>query len=160
MNKRIQSYIEQFNQIFDGEPWLDETFGKKLKGLTDEQVFTKAPDNNHSVAEVISHLVAWRKEYVRRLFENSPDRMLSDESAHNWIPAEELKKQGWQHLYDDFKQSQRELIGLLQNKEDSFLDEHLAGTDHIKEYYLAGLLHHDVYHLGQVGLILKWAKKI
>lgn len=158
MNKRIESYIEQFKQIFDGEPWLDETFRKKLGDLSDAQVFVKSPNENHSVAEVISHLIVWRREYLRRLADDSPERMLNDESPHNWKPVEELQEEGWQPLYEDFKQAQRELIELLQGKDDDFLDEPLAGTDHIKEYYLAGLLHHDVYHLGQVGLILKWVK--
>jgi uncharacterized damage-inducible protein DinB len=158
MNKRIQSYIDQFNQIFNGDPWLDETFRKKVGDLTDAQVFVKSPNENHSVAEVISHLIVWRREYLRRLADDSPERMLGDESPHNWKPVDALKKEGWQTLYEDFRNTQRELIELLQDKDDSFLDELLAGTDHIKEYYLAGLLHHDVYHLGQVGLILKWVK--
>lgn len=65
MKTRIQSYIEQFTQLYDGDPWLDETFNKKLDDLDEEQAFTKAPGNNHSVAEVVSHLIEWRKEYMR-----------------------------------------------------------------------------------------------
>ncbi len=39
-----------------------------------------------------------------------------------------------------------------------FLDGQLGETEFNKEYFVAGLLHHDLYHLGQIGLILKWAK--
>lgn len=158
MEKRIQSYIEQFTQLFNGHPWLDETFSKKLDDLGDEQVFIEAPNNNHCVAQVISHLTEWRKEYLRRLANNSPERMLNDDSPNNWFSKEHLKKTGWAVLYGEFKQTQQQLVELLQSKSDDFLDEPLAGTDHNKEYYVAGLLHHDAYHLGQIGLILKWAK--
>lgn len=85
--------------------------------------------------------------------------MLNDDSGNNWIPVEQLKTTGWQNLYNDFKKTQHELINLLQSKNDNFLEENLASTEHDKEYYVAGLLHHDCYHMGQIGLILKWAKQ-
>jgi uncharacterized damage-inducible protein DinB len=158
MKARIRSYIEQFSQVFNGKPWLDETFCKKLDPLSEQQVFTQAPGNNHSVAEVVSHIIVWRNEILRRLVDNSSERMLTDESADNWKPLQELRQTGWQQLYTDFKQLQEELINLLESRDDNFLAEQLADTEWNKEYFVAGLLHHDIYHLGQIGLILKWAK--
>ena len=72
---RINSYLEQFNQIFKGNPWIDESFSKKLDSLFNENVFTQAPGNNHSVAEVVSHLTVWREEIIRRLICNSSVRI-------------------------------------------------------------------------------------
>ena len=155
---RIESYINQFNQLFNGDPWLDETFAKKLDSLTSEQAFIQAPGNNHSVAEVVSHVIEWRKEVIRRLAENSSERRLTGESGENWKSLEQLQRIGWQQLYSNLKQTQQELVNLLETKGDHFLDEQLADTEFDKEYFLAGILHHDLYHLGQIGLILKWAK--
>lgn len=158
MHTRIQSYIQQFNQIFNGEPWLGESFGKKLNEISEKQAFTKSPDNNHSVADIVSHVTVWRKEIIRRLIYNSSERLLTEESIANWKNPEELQQAGWQQLYIDLKQSQEQIIQLLENKDDSFLESQLAETEFNKEYFLAGILHHDIYHLGQIGLILKWAK--
>lgn len=158
MTTRIQSYIEQFNQIFDGNPWLDETFSKKLNNLPDKEAFNPSPDNNHSVAEVVSHIIVWRREIIRRLKENSSERLLTEESADNWKNLQVLQQIGWPKLYEDLKQSQQQLIELLENKNDAFLDEQLGETAFNKEYFVAGILHHDLYHLGQIGLILKWSK--
>ncbi len=155
---RISSYKEQFNQIFHGNPWLDESFSKKLDDLSDENVFSQAPGNNHSVAEVVSHITTWRQEIMRRLIDNSSVRMLTEESPDNWKPLHQLQQRGWQQLYEDLKQSQQEIIRLLENADDNFLEEKLGETEFDKEYFIAGLLHHDIYHLGQIGLILKWAK--
>lgn len=159
MTSRIQTYINQFNQVFNGNPWLDESFSKKLDSLSEAQAFTQSPGNNHSVAEVVSHLTEWRNEITRRLTDNSPERRLTDESPHNWISYEQLQQTGWQQLYADLKRSQHQLINLLESKDDYFLDEQLGETEFNKEYFVAGLLHHDLYHLGQIGLILKWAKQ-
>lgn len=158
MVSRTQSYIHQFRQLFDGNPWLDETFAKKLDKLSEHEVFLQSPGNNHSVAEVVSHIIEWRIEVMRRLIENSGERKLTEESANNWKTSKELQESGWKELYDNLKHSQQQLINLLESNDDNFLDEKLGETEFNKEYFVAGLLHHDVYHLGQIGLILKWAK--
>src|SRR3954467_15125611 len=110
MTSRIQSYIDQFNQLFNGNHWLDETFAKKLDDLSDIQAFTQSPGNNHSVSEVVSHITEWRKELIRRLSENSSERTLIDESPANWRSLKELQQIGWQKLYSDLAQSQQYLI--------------------------------------------------
>ena len=158
MRTRIHSYKEQFTQVFDGEPWLDESFQKKLNNLKDKEVFTHSPDNNHSVAQVVSHIVVWRREVIRRLNDNSSERLLTEESTDNWKNSLVLREAGWQQLYADLRQSQQQLMKLLEDKDDDFLDEQLGDTTFKKEYFLAGILHHDLYHLGQIGLILKWSK--
>lgn len=104
-------------------------------------------------------MTEWRKEIVRRLVNNSSQRELTEESPGNWKPLAELQQSGWQQLYADFKQSQQHLMNLLEGKDDRFLDEQLGKTEFNKEYFVAGLLHHDLYHLGQIGLILKWIKQ-
>jgi hypothetical protein len=53
--------------------------------------------------------------------------------------------------------------GLLRTKVDDFLLEKYYDTD-FKGYYpykfvVHGMLHHDVYHLGQLGLIIKFLKR-
>ena len=158
MRTRVQSYIKQFTQIFDGDPWLDESFHKKLNNLSDEEAFTQSPDNNHSVADVVSHVIVWRNEIIRRLNHNSSQRLLTEESTDNWRKPEALRQAGWQQLYSNFEESQQQLMKLLEDKHDDFLDEQLGETEFNKEYFLAGILHHDLYHLGQIGLILKWSK--
>ncbi len=155
---RIKSYINQFSLVFNGNPWLDESFAKKLDGLSEAEAFTQSPGHNHSIAEVVSHLIEWRKEIIRRLVDNLSDRRLTDESPDNWKPLAQLREESWQKLYSDLKQSQQQLINLLEGKDDIFLDEQLGDTGFNREYFVAGLLHHDIYHLGQIGLILKWAK--
>lgn len=156
MHSRVQSYITQIRQVFDGSPWLNETFSKKLDNISAQQAFSQSPEGHHSVAEVVSHVIEWRKEVTRRLADNSSERKLTEGSPNDWKPVKELQQIGWSQLYDDLKQTQQKLLKLLENKDDSYLDEQLGDTEFNKEYFLAGLLHHDLYHLGQIGLILKW----
>ncbi len=140
----------QFREIFNGAPWLDETFAKKIDNLSEEDAF-RTPYNLHSVAEIISHLLEWRKEIISRL-EGNPRKMKFD-SPENWITNETLKKHGFKSLWQDFEDSQQELYKMLQTHDDHFLSQPWSNVDN--EYLLRGLLHHDIYHLGQIGLILR-----
>ncbi|HEX8675843.1 MAG TPA: hypothetical protein VF700_01415 [Segetibacter sp.] len=56
MTACIHSFIMQFCQVFDGNPRLDESFGKKLDNLSEVEAFTQSPNHNHSVSEVVSHI--------------------------------------------------------------------------------------------------------
>lgn len=157
MQKRIASYIKQFNEVFNGNPWVDETFSKKLDALTQGQAFAQAPGNNHSIAEVVSHLIVWREEVLRRLNGNTAASNITDESPENWRDIDVLREKGWKELYEKFKHSHHTIIHFLQFKTDDYLDELLGKSNHTMEYYITGLLQHDLYHLGQIGLIAKWA---
>lgn len=58
----------------------------------------------HSVAEIISHLVEWRKEVLSRLQGNPRGLEMTD--AANWRGNAELKEKSWKKLLKEFYNSQ------------------------------------------------------
>jgi uncharacterized damage-inducible protein DinB len=154
MKTLIESYITQFSQLFDGDPWVGESFTAKLGNLSPEEAFHQPFGKLHSAAEVVAHIIAWRNEELRRLATGG-ERRLHMESPENWPSNESLRQKGWQHLYDELKESQRRLIAFLKEIDDAFLLKKTNREGHIGEYFIAGLLQHDWYHLGQIGIILK-----
>jgi len=156
MDKVINNLILQFEEVFNGLPWLDESFTKKFKLVNEENAFIRPQKEVHSIAEILSHLVIWRTEVLNRLKGN--DRQLSAESPENWISNNKLKKEGWEQLLSNFKQSQIELKSFLELQNDDFLE--LPYFDSNYKYLVEGLLHHDLYHLGQIGLVQKMLSHI
>ncbi|CAN5404829.1 hypothetical protein BH23BAC1_BH23BAC1_29500 [soil metagenome] len=151
-NKLIQCYVHQFKDTLEGDNWLDENFKKKMDAITEEQVFTRPMNAIHSIAELIAHLTVWRRATTLKL--KGQKATLTMESPENWRTNQELKKIGWGQLKEDFYQSQQELINFIENKEDSFLDN--VGPEGYKfEHMIGGLIHHDLYHLGQMGITIK-----
>ena len=67
---------------------------------------------------------------------------------------------GWARIKSDYDSSLSELIELLKRKDDVFLNDKYYDTDFKGEYeysfLLNGMLHHDIYHLGQLGIIIKF----
>ena len=67
------------------------------------------------------------------------------------------------NIKSEYDKTLSELIELLKGKEDEFLDEQYYDTDfkgNFKyRFVINGMLHHDIYHLGQLGIIIKHLKE-
>ena len=140
---------------------MGPTYKRHLEGLDENLVFIRPLPDMHSVAEIISHLTLWRQETLLKIKTGKGSK--TDACEENWLPNEILRNKGWEQLKSEYEQTLEELIELLERKDDSFLSEQYYDTD-FKGYYpyefvLNGMLHHDIYHLGQLGLIIKYLNK-
>jgi uncharacterized damage-inducible protein DinB len=152
-NVLIKKYVHQLQQAYYGGNWLDEDMEKKLRLINDENAFFKPDSYVHSVAEVVSHIVEWRKELLER-FQFGRFPKLKIDSPNNWIPNDTLKRNGWAYLKAQLEETQGEIVALLEAKDDSFLELNWAGQEDYG-HLVTGLIEHDIYHLGQIGLIYK-----
>lgn len=159
----IKNIIEQLTEVNNGKLWIgtQSTIERKLKQIDESLVFTRPISGLHSVAELISHLTFWRQEAISTI--KTGKGSVTEESKGNWRTNDELIKSGWQKLRTDYDNSLTELVELLQQKEDSFLSEHYDDIDFggksTYSYLLNGMLHHDLYHLGQLGITIKFLNK-
>jgi len=153
----INDITQQLNDLDNGDLWLDENFAKKLEQVNEMNAFTRPLPDLHSPAELLSHLIVWRRINIKRL--NGETVRLQVDDPINWKANEELRPNGWEALKKEFYQSKQEVIDMLSGKDDSYL--HTISTHYGKDfrYLLQGLVHHDVYHLGQLGISIKYLKK-
>jgi len=63
----VEDMIKQLNDLHDGDVWLDETFAKKFEQINETDAFTRPLHDLHSPAELISHLIVWRRAVMDRL---------------------------------------------------------------------------------------------
>ena len=132
MKTLINNFIRQFKEIQDGQVWLNVSYKKKLDLLNENNFFSRPIPDLHSVAELISHLTFWRQEAILKI--KTRKGLLTDESEENWLTIDQLKKFGWKKIKTDYDNSLTEIINLLQQKDDSFLNETYYDNDY-KNYY-------------------------
>ncbi|QNL51262.1 DinB family protein [Olivibacter sp. SDN3] len=155
-NPLIKNLVKQLQEVQDGDLWIDENFSKKIDHLEEDEALMRPIPEMHSVAEIISHLLEWRKSTIIKL--NGGASTLTEKSPENWKSNDELKKIGWKQLKKDFYASQYNLIRLIEVKDDQFLAQKYLDTSYTYQYFLDGMIHHDCYHLGQIGIAIKLLK--
>lgn len=140
---------------------MGDNFEKKINSITEQEAFTKPSTTMHSVAELIAHLTAWSNDTILKI--RNGIGQLRDSDERNWPDNNNLKKLGWNTIVQDYQKSLCEVIDLLKDKEDSFLKEKYYDQDFKGEYdytfAIDGILHHNIYHLGQIGIVIKLIKE-
>lgn len=161
MRYLIENIIQQYQDVQNSKLWIGSTFTSKLNQVDESLVFTRPIEGLHSIAEIISHLTLWRKETILKIQTGQGSK--TDDCEENWLSNDKLKPLGWQHLKSEYDKSLTELIDLLKSKDDKFLNQLYYDTDFKGDYpysfVLYGMLHHDLYHLGQLGIIIKYLKE-
>ncbi len=153
----INDIIQQLNDLDNGDVWLDENFAKKLGQVSEADAFVRPLPDMHSAAELLAHLITWRRVNIRRM--NGETVKMEIDDPTNWRTNDELRVDGWDALKRDFIQSRQEVIALISDKDDSYLDTVSTHYGKDYKYLLQGLVHHDVYHLGQLGITIKYLQK-
>ena len=148
----IKDIIRQLTEIQDGSLWFDQCFKEKLSSLTDAEAFTRPIPQVHSVAEHMSHILAWRQECLLRFRGERTDLMNSPE---DWKNNEVLIETGWEKIKAQFFASTVTLIKVLENQDDSYLEIKFADEAYNNHYLIEGIIQHDIYHLGQIGITIK-----
>ena len=158
MRSLIKNYISQIEEIQFGKPWVGNSYSEILKTLNNDGFFVKPFKGMHSIAEIISHCTMWRNEAILKIETGTGTK--TDDSEENWLLNSVLIKKGWDCIYDEYLSSHEKYIQVLSRKEDKFLTTTYYDIDFKKEYtykfLVDGILHHDIYHLGQIGLIRKF----
>jgi uncharacterized damage-inducible protein DinB len=155
-NNRIQFYANRFREIYEGTPWYGDTISSKLIDVDPGKAFVRPREDVHALGEVVAHMIYWRKSLISRLKKDTAF-IASGDSPDNWPALSRLTEEGWSGLLASFQQSQQELQELLARQSDELLSEEYAdGSTY--EYLIQGVIDHDLYHLGQIGLIRKMSE--
>lgn len=159
-NAILNQISKQLQDLQKEELWMGQNFEEKFAQISDLEAFSSPVAGIHSVAQIVAHLTAWKKDALLKIKEGKGKLM--DDHDENWPENDELKKLGWDKVRGDFDQVHQDLMEALNGHNDQLLHMKYHDQDYKKEYNMAfmleGLLHHDLYHLGQIGLIIRMLK--
>jgi uncharacterized damage-inducible protein DinB len=139
-----QEIAKRLVDIYEGEPWFGESLQAKLKNVSAEHAYMQLVHNKHSIAEILSHMEFWRKSFISQLKGDNAESFSGD-SPDNWPSVENLKKRGWENQLSSFHDTQKLLVGLLKSNTKPLSDDLINN--------LNGMVDHDVYHMGQIGIV-------
>lgn len=153
MRTEIGSIIGHLENVLSGEPWFGRAIYDMLDEVDSKKVFQKPNGTEHSMIEIIYHMITWADFTLKRI---------EKDANYDLTAAEELdwrlinsKTHTWKKGLAEFKKINQQIIKLLRKKEDSFLDEKVDFRKYNYRFLLNGMIEHSIYHLGQIAYISK-----
>lgn len=144
----IQNLIDTLSHTFEKNAWHGPAVLEALEDLSAVQAEQRI-GNSHSIIELVGHMTAWRIFVCEKLEGNAAFDIDTDEmnfpSTKNLMTA-----------IQELKASQKRLLKLLEQTPVEKLEEKVPGRPFKFKVMLNGIIHHDLYHTGQIVLLRKY----
>jgi uncharacterized damage-inducible protein DinB len=147
----IQTIIDEFKNIHDGDAWHGPSMKEILSGVSAEQAAAKPLANAHSIWELTLHVAAWEDVFTNRL----AGLQMNEPEEGDFPAVTDVSEEAWRRTLTRFDETHRRLIEAVSALTDERLSEIVPGKEYTVEYVLRGLWRHHVYHAGQIALLKK-----
>jgi uncharacterized damage-inducible protein DinB len=149
---------EQVRLAHDGPAWHGAALTENVAGITAEQAASRPLPDAHSVWEIVLHMTGWTREVARRLEGGEP----GTPAEGDWPAVGRVSEQAWARARAALGDAHAALTAAAvrfpearwRDRVGSERDAPL-GTGVSYAAMVTGLLQHDAYHGGQVGLLRK-----
>ncbi|MBD0331809.1 MAG: DinB family protein [Chitinophagaceae bacterium] len=153
MNIEVQNIIFQLNDAYQGTPW----FGRAIKVLlseVDESIAFEKPGGQHSILELLWHMIIWREFTISRI-QPTEGKDLNYFEQNDWRDFDHADKSLWQKGLRVLDETQKQLISLIEKQQDDLLGVQVQDRTYNFRKLLYGIVQHDIYHTGQIAYIKK-----
>lgn len=134
--------LEKLKNSYDNQNWY-APLKNATQGLTAEQANWKDSTGNHSVSELVSHLIFWNERNVMAFQGNTPP----DFTGNNDETFQKVTSTDWELALAKLDTIHAQLNRIVET----------ATPDQLKEWSsdLANISSHNAYHTGQIIYIRK-----
>jgi uncharacterized damage-inducible protein DinB len=147
---------ELITRVMTGDPWHGSNVEQILNGVTPEQAAIRPPNGAHSIWELVVHMTGWAREVTARL----GGRAAQEPEAGDWPTTGAATADRWRDAQSALFAAHRDLVSALQQLDEAALDrpvvdfrDNALGTGLSHYTTLHGLIHHTVYHAGQIAIV-------
>jgi uncharacterized damage-inducible protein DinB len=154
-NKEIKNIIEELKETYEGDPWFGRN-AKAILAMADERKIFEKKGGEHSILELLWHMITWREFVVDRL-QHSQKMQLEYFEKNDWRELDHQDKTLWPQGIERLEETQVQILSLLKERSDDLLDEPVRERTYNYRKLLQGIIQHDIYHLGQIAYAAKKA---
>lgn len=155
MDNITRRLIMKLEEAFDGQPWYGDPLMSKLESIDYKIVNLRPSPSRNSIARLVQHIVTWRTFAMKKL---QGDAAFDVTPETDWTGIEINTAAEWKLLLDKLRETQKTIVDRLSATDEAFLVQQVPGRKYDYQYMIEGIMQHDIYHLGQIGLIVKIAE--
>src|SRR5262245_23664999 len=147
----IGKIVEQLKQVHEGEAWHGPSVVEALDGVGAAGAARRPIGAAHSIWEIVHH--------VRVVDEMVRTQITGETRAEepDWPSLDDVSDSAWSAAGTKLKGTQKALREAVSKLPESKLHQTIPGKKHSYWYELLGILHHDLYHAGQISILRKAA---
>jgi len=134
-----------------GEAWHGPATLGLLQDLSAADAAKKPIPGTHSILELVLHIANWNEIVARRLAGEKVEGKLDTE--YDWPKGAGAEEQAWKAAVERLKRSYDTLRTAISATSDEKLAQAAVNRKHSNYVMLHGIIHHIVYHSGQIGLL-------
>jgi len=146
-----QRIAQLSKSVFREGGWIEVSLGDLLRSLTAAEAAAHPISGAHSTWEIALHLTAWHEAVRRRIGGEAVE--LSD--AEDWPSPAAATEASWQATLKKLEETYAALVDAIRTLQAGKLDETVPGRPFNFYVMLHGVMHHDLYHSGQVMMLRK-----
>ena len=149
----IERILDQLKRAYEGNAWHGPSVREALAGVTASQAHARPLANAHSIWELVHHIAVWEGAARRRL---EGDRAPIDiSSTEDWPPADDPSEAAWEQAKAALDRGHEALREANTRVDESRLNEPVLEGMSTVYVTLHGVIHHDLYHAGQIAMLKK-----
>lgn len=153
MNREILMLQEQIREAWEGEPWYGRNIGELILEVNEKTAFQK-PSGQHSIMELVWHMINWKAFVINRLKKESTIS-LSVFETNDWRDLDHTDNSLWSKGLSELERVHKELVDLISQQNDGLLAQKVEGKSYNYRKMLHGVHEHDIYHAGQIAYLKK-----
>jgi uncharacterized damage-inducible protein DinB len=151
MNNEIQFIRTTLQGVLEQQPWFGRSVYSILEEIDPAKAFIKPGSGTHSLIELLYHMNTWALFTQKRL-EKSTTLDVNETEELDWREINPAIH-NWEKGIEEFKTIHAHILEILNEADDSLLNETVDYRKYNFRFLLNGLIQHDIYHLGQVAYV-------
>ena len=150
--RRIRGLL---HSVYRGPAWHGPSISENLEGITAAQAASHPIPGAHSIWEIVHHVTAWEREVVQFLAGKAHVTMQGED---DWPPVKAASEEAWDKTVADLRAAHTALADAIKRFGDDDLEKIVPGRDFPWFVVFHGIIHHSLYHSGQIAMLKKAAQ--
>ena len=147
---------ELIERVMTGDPWHGSNVKQILAGVTANAAAERPLNGVHSIWELVLHMTGWAREVTARM----GGRAAQEPEEGDWPDIGQPTADRWRGAQSALFTAHVDLIAAVRKVDAASLErpvmdfrDNAMGTGLTHYVTLHGIIHHTVYHAGQIAML-------